>query len=270
MTEKNGILTFKCDDDKPVSSQRDNRFNLQELWKDKYPKNQCVVKGSTMCNFTSYINALFYAGWIFPSGPYEQPEDNFAYFFFTDPRIDEYFKKTLPAPYALYKKGLEGKCTDWEVKNSLTPPNEFHDILSYGANLWLNFPHATTFSENINFLKCLWRYLVVDNLPIVVSTTFGGFGHIVTVTGVQYDKSSFEEGKKFYNETKIELPEITPKAIIIDDSWGKYNPKTNKYDSAEVGNDIIIPWDVVVAKVKPCGSDKTKRAHTFRHGATTI
>lgn len=270
MTENNGILTFKCDNNKSVFSQRDNKFNLQEFWKDKYPKNQVVVKNTTECNFTSYINALFDAGWIFPSGPYEQPEDNFAYFFYTDSRVMEYFKKELPVPYNLYIKGLKGKCSDWEVKNQLIAPNEYHIILSYAANLWLNFPHASSFSENLNFPKCLWRYLVVDNLPMVVSTTFSGFNHLVTVTGVQYDKSSFEQGKKYYNESKVHLPETIPQSIIIDDSWGTYNPKTNKYDNAEPGNDIVIPWDVVVAKLKPCGSTIDKRIHTFRHGVGTI
>ena len=118
---------------------------------------------------------------------------------------------------------------------------------------------------NVNFKKALWDNMVDDNLPLVVSTTFGGFGHIVCVTGVQYKKSDYEAlraAKDLKASNVDELVNLTdPVAIIVDDPWGKYNPKTNKYDAPNGGNDIVVPWDVVVARVKPAGSTLTKWCH---------
>ena len=51
----------------------------------------------------------------------------------------------------------------------------------------------------------------------------------------------------------------------------KYNPKTNKYDAPNGGNDIAIPWDVVVARVKPANSKSVKWAHFIKNkGMATI
>lgn len=271
MIEKNGIVTFECDKDKDGneignSSQRNNEL----VWPSETakPKAQYRTSWKNMCNVTSYVMGLEYSGFIFPSGKYKQPEDNLGYHILTSPTVLAEFKKRQPAMYNLFIKSLEGGCNKAEL-DVLYFPTELHDYLSMGANEWIG-TKATRFSQNINFKKALWRYMVEDNLPMVISTNFGGFGHIVCVTGVQYNKAEWEKGVEFRKENLEELPEITPVSIIIDDPWGKYNPKTNKYDAPSGGNDLIIPWERVVASVKPYNSEKVKWAHTFSHAVATV
>ena len=275
MTEKNGIVTFESDKDKNGneilnSSQRNNQLVFPDP--KKYPKAQYTTSWKNECNVTSMIMGLEYSGWTFPKGKYNQPEDNLAYFILTDKQILDAYKKGQPAMYDLWQKSFLGKCTQKEL-DSVYPPNELHDYLSKGTNLWLGST-ATSFSTNVNFKRALWDNMVHDNLPLVISTTFGGFGHIVCVTGVQYKKNDYEsinaaQNLKTTNWEQL-LDDVDPVSIIVDDPWGKYNPKTNKYDAPNGGNDIIIPWDVVVARVKPANSSKIKWAHTFKHGMATI
>lgn len=214
-----------------------------------------------------------YSGWLFPSGKYKQPEDNLGYYILTDPTVLTKYKTGQLAMYNLWQKSLLGKCTASEL-NNVYPPTELHDYLSFGTNQWIG-SKATQFSTKTNFLEALWNNMVKDNLPIVISTTFGGFGHIVCCTGVQYKKEDYIAISKDINQIKAR-DEVTgkllhaPYAIIIDDPWGKYNPNTNKYDAPNCGNDIVIPWDVVVARVKPAGSDNNKWTHTFNHGMATV
>lgn len=278
MTEKNGILTFESDKDSTGLemdnySQRNNELVFPNP--KKYPKAQYTSSWKNMCNVTSMVMGLSYSGWIFPSGIYKQPEDNLGYFILTDKNVLDYYAKTVPSYYNCWQRSLTGKCTEAEVKKELIyPPTELHDTLSYGARQWLDAP-ATKFSTNVNFLEALWNNMVKDNLPIVISTTFGGFGHIVCCTGVQYKKEDYLAISKDFSQIKARDPETgkllhAPYAIIVDDPWGKYNPNTNKYDAPNSGNDIVVPWDVVVNRVKPAGSDNNKWAHTFAHAPALV
>lgn len=261
MTEKDGILTFESDKDKNGneilnSSQRNNEL----IWptEKEYPKAQYRTSWKNMCNVTSYVMALEYAGWKFPKGKFKQPEDNLGYFILTDKSIREKMKKKAPVMYDLWMKSLEGKCTEKELKYDMYFPTELHDYLSFGANQWLG-KEASLFRTDMPFKLSLWNNMVHNNLPLVISTTFGGFGHIVCCTGVQYKKADVDN---------VNIP--TPTAIIVDDPWGKYNPKTNKYDAPNGGNDIIVPWDVVIQRVKPADSPDVKWVHLFQHGIATI
>lgn len=266
MIRKNGLVIFECDKDEAGneilnSTQRNNEI----VWppKDKFPNAQYRTSWANTCNATSYVMALEYAGFKFPSGKFKQPEDNLTYHILNSKTIMDAYKKGQPAMYANFIKSLEGKCTEEELKNMYFP-NELHDYLCMGANEWIGTT-AAKFSTNINFKKALWKFFVKDNLPMVISTNFGGFGHIVVVTGVIYKESDYEAHKD-----DEECPEIAPESIIIDDPWGKYNPRTNKYDAPNSGNDITVPWDRVVESVKPCKSDTLKWAHIFSHSIATI
>lgn len=258
LTKKDGILTFECDKDRDGneilnSSQRNNEI----LWptEKEYPKAQYRASWKNTCNVTSYIMALEYAGWKFPKGNYNQPEDNFAYFILTDKSIRDKMKQKAPILFDLWMRSLEGKCTEKELKYDMYFPTELHDYLCFGANKWIG-KDVASFSTELNFKEVLYKNMVENNLPLVVSTTFGGFGHIVCVSGVQYTEES--------------LRKKAPVAILVDDPWGKYNPDTNKYDSPSGGNDLVIPWKTVIAKVKPAGSISTKWIHTFNQGIATI
>lgn len=270
MTEKNGIVTFKCDEGFLNSTQRNNEYKLLSK------TGQTLVDWKGECNVTSYVMALEYAGWKFPKGRFKQTEDNLAEHIIESEKIDNDFNVTMRALWKEWHDAKEGKLSDAEIKK-VTPPIEIHKYLSMGANEWLNCRTATSFNERIDFPKALWRYLVDDNLPMVISTTFGGFGHIVCVTGVQYSKADWEKGVEEQKEKKepgkIYTPSVKPTAIIVDDPWG--NASKTRFESYPAGgggsgNDIIVPWDIVVKKVKPLNSTSQKWAHTFNHGAAIV
>lgn len=265
MTEKDGILTFECDKDSNGqeilnSSQRNNEIEWPS--KKEKPNAQYRTNWSNTCNVTSYTMALEYAGWIFPTGPYKQPEDNLAYFILTDKKMRETMKSQDPVLYDLFIKSLDGKCSKEEL-DRMYFPTELHKYLCEGACKWVQNNMASYFTQNYSFTGHLYNSMVKDNLPIVISTIFGGFNHIVCCTGVQYEK------EKFIEAVKGETP-IIPKAIIVDDPWGKYNPETNKYDAPNGGNDIIVPWDAVVKRVKPVNSTDIKWMHIFTHGPAVV
>lgn len=277
MIEKDGFLIFECDKDEKGReiinySQKNNGLVFPNP--KTYPNAQYVTNWKNTCNVTSYVMALDYAGAKFPTGPYSQDEDNLGYFILTNKDVLDAYKENQPVMYNTWQRSILGKCTKAEIeKVGIYPPNELHDYISLGANLWLGYS-ASKFSINVNFKKALWENMVRDNLPLVISTTFGGLGHIVCVTGVEYKKDDYvalnsAESIKASNFDEL-LNATNPVGIIVDDPWGKYNPKTNKYDAPNGGNDIFIPWDVVISRVKPAKSTITKWCHTFKHGMATI
>lgn len=270
MKEKNGILYFECDlDNRGCELDNYSQRNNILVWpsvEDK-PNAQYRTNWKNTCNVTSLIMGLTYSGFKLPAGKYEQPEDNLGEFILTNKDVLAKYQKECPAMYNAWIKSLDGKCNKSELDNAY-PPTELHDYLSYGANLWVG-TKATQFSTKLNFKKSLWRYMVTDNKPIVVSTNFGGLGHIVTVTGVSYKKEDYQRGK-FVSEKTKEVPEITPYSVMVDDSWGKFNPKTNKYDLPSGGNDIEVPWQVVVKQFKPYNSETVKWGHTFNEPIAKI
>lgn len=270
MIKKNGYVIFECDKDSKGSEiTNSTQRNNEIVWPSEVekPHAQYRTTWKNTCNVTSFIMGATYAGWCFPAGKYKQPEDNLAYFILTDERIRERYKKEMPVMYNNFIKSLDGQCSKKDLDNMYFP-NEIHDYLCYGANLWLGST-AAEFKTNINFKKALWKYMVTDSLPMVISTNFGGFGHIVCVTGVKYTEATWAQGKQRAEENVI--PELTPESIIVDDPWGHINLKSNTYPAGgSIGNDIEIPWDFVVAHVKPYNSDVVKWAHIFKHGAATV
>lgn len=273
MIKENGLVTFKCDlrDDGTEilnSSQRNNKL----IWPSEidYPKAQYRTSWKNMCNVTSMIMGLEYAGWNFPTGKYNQPEDNLGLFILTDERIRKAYKEGQPAMYNTWIKSLTGEVPNSQI-NNIYPPIELHMYLSKGTNLWIGST-ATEFHTNLNFLKSLWKNMVEDNLPIVISTNFGGFGHIVTCVGVTYSEADYEKGKKIREENISDLPEIIPTSIKVDDPWGAINIQNNKYPvgGGGSGNNINIPWQFVVEHVKPLNSTRQKWGHIFKHGIATV
>ena len=240
------IYKYKCDNNKLNYSQRNN--TLSWPLKEEYPNAQYFITWKNMCNVTSMVMAADYAGYSFPKGQYEQPEDNFGKFLLESKEVDEFYRKQDPYSYNIWRKSLIGECSKEELVNCY-PPTEIHGCLSYGLNLWLN-QDAVEFKTDFNFKKLLFNNTVVSKKPVVVSTKFGGMGHIVCVSGVTYNYN-------FINE------DLTPDSIIVDDPWGKFNPKTNIYDAPSGGNDIIVPWDKALALLKQYDSE-IKWAHRFK------
>lgn len=266
MRKENGLIIFECDKDKYGkeiinSTQRNNEL----VWPSvrSKPHAQYRTNWLNMCNVVSMVMGLEYAGYSLPDGKWKQPEDNLAEFILTNKELLNKWRIQAPAQYDLFIKSLDGHLTEEQVKKHLYFPNELHDYLSLGTNLWMGTT-ATKFYVNESFKQHLVEELVFDDCPIVISTTFGGMGHIVCCTGVVYNEID-EPSLLVYGNTPP-----TPAGIIVDDPWGKYNPETNTYDAPSGGNDIFIPWDVVVKRVKPAGSTDVKWMHLFFKGLPAV
>lgn len=227
-------MEYCCDLNKDNYSQRNNEF---------YKKiGNSEAKGSTMCNVTAMVEGLYLAGYKFPSGKFEQPEDNLMDFIINNEEIDIQYKNTFPAMYRDYKEG----------KKDCYWPNEIHSLLCKGTNLWME----TSCVEFIEGLK-IWDYLkknFVDSavsLPVVVSGSFpksngSRLNHIVLVTGVKYENGKITE-------------------IKWDDPYG--NTLTDWTGS---GNDVWVSREYAELNLKPLGSKDIKWAHVFSRPAAII
>ena len=151
--------------------------------------NDLVPSGA--CNVTAYRAALSAANWPeLPRGKYAQCEDNFLDFIRTSPQVQQRYKQIQP--------------------NKAFPPEQIHELLCLGANLWLEPLKGPEIILRWN-LRLNDITQVLDNGgAVVMSGRFydhkaGEIGHIITVVGYVTDES----GK-----------EVT--TLLIDDSWGDY------------------------------------------------
>lgn len=223
---------YSCDYNKINYSQRNNEY--------KFKDEGVVVNASTTCNVTAMCMALDYLGYNFPTGKYKQPEDNLADFIMNSKEVDDHFKKIMPVEYAQYKA----------KKPNCYTPNEIHDCLSLGTNLWIQ-KQVTKFSTDVDFKKALYDNLVMNHKPIVISGAFPKkngvkLHHIVCVTGV------------CYNENEKVSPTTTPSFIKVDDPYGN-----TLNDWVGTGNDVYLSWEYIVKNLKPIGSQKYKWCHLF-------
>lgn len=260
---------FVVGDESKYYSQRNNQL----VWpdKNKFPNSQIKVDWATMCNVTAMCEALDIAGWKFPVGVHDQAEDNLGQFILDSKKIDDMYSKKLPAMYKSYIRALLGQATQAELKEVYTPI-ELHDFLSAGTNLWIGST-ATQFSTATNFKKALWLNFVEHNLPIVLSTTFGGFGHIVVCTGFNIAEEEFQKAYKFRKANKQLPDDFKVDSIIVDDPWGNCSKSSfNSYPAGGGGKGcrIDVPWDIVVKKIKPLNSETVKWTHTFKEGVAII
>lgn len=268
MTEKNGKVTFTVGNKSNYYTQRNNKL----IWPgDKFKQSQIKVDWKVMCNVTAMCESLDIAGWKFPVGIYDQPEDNLGKFILDSKEVDEMYLKKLPAMYNSYIRALVGQATQSELKNVYTPL-ELHDLLSAGTNLWLGST-ATEFRTNLNFKKTLWANFVETSMPIVLSTTFGSFGHIVVCTGFSLSKEEYEKAKRYRKTSKVLPSDFKIDSILVDDPWGncsKSNFMSYPPGGGGEGFRISVPWETIVERVKPCGSEDIKWGHTFKPGVAII
>lgn len=240
--------TFNVSENKVNYSQRNNQF--------KFKNGAAEVKAATMCNVTAICMALDYAGYQFPTGIFEQPEDNLADFLINDSKVDAYYKEKMPAMQAAYKAGKEG----------CYPPNEVHDVLAYGTNLWLG-TKADTFSTCVKF-GTIKREIIINQRPVVMSGLFNNLHHVICLVGMTFDipddiaKTSKSNIIKYIAENKI-----SPVEFIIDDPWG--NPLKG-YKPGISGNDVVISSKYFVDSLKPLGNPAVKWAHIFSEPAAVV
>jgi hypothetical protein len=249
----NGTIIFNCSAGKANYSQRNNEFK----W--VHPKNSNLkMDALSMCNVTSMAMALDYLGYQFPSGKFTQPEDNLCDFMFTDPSVDEYYKKVMPAMWAAWDRG----------DNNAFAPNLIHAVLAFATNKWLGCTSAVTFKEAAP-INTILEEVVLHNRPVVMSGTWpftyasgtvGTIGHINVLVGAVYNE-------KDVDLTKLTMPLANPIELLVDDPYGDYK---DNFKSTSNRNDIINSWGDFIKYYKPLNDPRVKFAHIFKNAAATI
>lgn len=145
-----------------------------------YSQRNNKLKPESACNVTAMCQALSILGYTFPKGKYEQEEDNLMDFLMTNERVQRAYKNN--------------------PLSSQFDPNEIHEILCYGTNLWMN-KHVTAFRGSLSYKDITSN--IDDGNCILLSGLFPTYNgrpinHIICC--YKYD----DDG------------------IIIADSWGDY------------------------------------------------
>ncbi|GHU65136.1 hypothetical protein FACS189447_03540 [Spirochaetia bacterium] len=169
-----------------------------------YTQRNNVLSPGSSCNVTSMVSGLVSAGWPLPGGKYKQDEDNLLDFIRSNPNVQR----------------------RWDVLDPkhITPPNQIHELLCLGTNLWLA-------SMNGPPIVLKWTLTLQDIVKaideggaVVMSGRFqdvksGAIGHIIPFVGYQ----ATEDG------------EITH--LIMDDPWGDYETEYR----VQSGDDVFMP-----------------------------
>lgn len=239
-------------------------FNIS-LGKENYSQRNNKVDPANACGPTNMIMAADYAGWNIPMSMYPeltQPEDKFIKFCRTDEEVLEYYKKISPGYYNDWvnestalakeqnKEAWEASCKD------AYPPNEVHPVINFALNKFItgdNFQncyrdlsHPTYYRDYKFNLKSAIEELL-DDKPVVTSVRFGNCGHFVTIVGFTADDKAVE---KFKKTGKFDNLEKSIKDIIIDNTYGRFNFNTMKYEKVS-GNDEHIEVNRFLNIVKP-------------------
>lgn len=238
---------FKCDLGKENYSQLNNKIN---------PNNTC--------NTTSMVMALDYMGYKFPDDmfpEYEQPEDKLTMLCYTESDVLDYYDKLSPPMFRQWKAELETikennpelPLKDYKFIDSY-PPNEVHAVLSYAANKFVGVDNATYFKDNASIEDIIKE--LTEGKPVVVSVKFGKLNHILTLTGVEL-------------ETENEGESWIPVRFFADDTYGRFDVSTGKYDKSKSGNDSEFAVDELVPCLKAINSGN-KYAHFFNFPVAVV
>ena len=256
---KDDKLIFNVSKGKTNYCQREAKFTWQ------HPKNPSIkMDGHSMCNTVSIVMALDYAGWHFPTGPFEQPEDNLTHFMFNDARVMEHYRKTMPAMAAAFDRG----------DNGAMAPNLIHATLAHAANLWLESSTAVQFSDR-RPISDIIREVVMFNRPVVMSGRFpftwangtrGHLGHINVLVGVIYDIANIDPKALFTSNGINNLMSTTPEAFIFDDPYGDWNQNFKR----GTGNDCVAPFAQFTELWRPERDVMIKWGHFVKPGAAIV
>ena len=247
-------------------------FNVSKDFENYSQRNNVLVPNSA-CGPTNMIQGLEYSHWYWNNSLYpelKQPEDKLTKFCRTNEEVVNYYAAHYKAMYEnwINEATKLAKCQNkkyWEVdcKDSY-PPNELHDVMSYATNLFVGYTAAdlknmksrpvTNFTNK--FIEETVISSILSGVPVVSSVNFNGYGHYITIVGFVADvPEGFDENNIF-----IDLGRI--KEYIIDNTYGRFNFKTQKYDAVS-GNDEHIERSKFLSMVKPI-------MHTFTKGAATV
>lgn len=258
--------------------------------KCNYSQRNNKIDPCSTCGTTNMIQALDYCGWEFPKdNTLTQPEDCFTKFCRSNDEVLEYYKTKYPSMYnnwmqesfKLFGKGKSINETNFKslIKSNNIwkehfpesfPPNEVHDVLNFAANKWLGYDkdEITYFKENSTEEEI--DKSLLDGRPVVSSVKFGNWGHIITIVGIEFEaKTKYANSLSdvFYDFEHFDGPE-TIKNYIIDNTYGRFNFDTMKYDAVS-GNDEKIERHKFLSMLKPIGCP-TINAHFFKKGPATL
>jgi hypothetical protein len=211
------------------------------------------------------VMALDYAGWIFPKGEYEQPEDNLCSFIFNNKDVLAEYKRAMPVLYEQFIKGEKGAYT----------PNEVHAVLAYGANKWLGASKAVQFSDHRKITD-IFRQIITYNLPAVVSGSFpykNGFNketvlnHINVLAGLEYLVSDVSIDNPDTPPVEEDFLKAAPSKVIIDDPYGDVY---SNFSEPSNRNDIKMPYADFIKWYKPVNDRGYKMAHFVSKPAAVV
>lgn len=242
-------------------------INVSKDFENYSQRNNVLVPNSS-CGPTNMIQGLEYSGWqwnnsIFPE--LKQPEDKLTKFCRTNKDVLVYYQKHYRNMYDNWMaeaKELARKYKKefWQVecvKNY--PPNEVHDVMSYATNLFIGYTAKELEQMKVRPVTRFYNefderdvvYSLLKGKPVVSSVNFNNCGHYITIVG-------FNAPDSFKNENDYALI----KEYIIDNTYGKFNFETNKYEAVS-GNDERIERGKFLSIVKPI-------THYFSKGAAVV
>lgn len=235
----NGYYVYNVSEGKINWSQRKSVY--------EYRNNEYKSNWYSFCNVTMIAMALDYLGYLDKYKAdfdkiyteLDRFPDKLAKFLFEDNRVLEFYKKVDRYDYNRFIAG----------KKNAVGPNEIHQVLSYGTNLFLGYGNVTYFSTNVHWME-IFNDIIYDSSPVGISGRFSGLNHIVLLVGIAY--KTLESGDR---------PGVfqQPDFLIIDDPFGK----TYSYNKNLSGNDVWIPFSNCISDFKSLTNPLYKYAHRF-------
>lgn len=240
-------------------------FNIS-LNKENYSQKNNKIDPANACGPTNMIMAADYAGWNIPMSIFPdlaQPEDKFIKFCRTDSQVLNFYEKINSVYYNDWineSSFLAINKEPWEVScKKAYPPNEIHPVINYALNLFICGENkiVTEYFDNFNLKNVIDE--IIKGLPVVTSVRFGNYGHFVTIVGFSADGKAIEKYLKTnnFNDLKYSI-----KDIIIDNTYGRFNFSTMKYDNVS-GNDEHIEVNRFLNIVRPV-------MHIFKKSSLSI
>jgi len=218
------MFRVNVSDNKPYHSQRDNK-----------------IRPLITCNVTSMCMALLYSGYRLPTPVGEQDEDALEQFMLTDSHVSEYYKTIDPVEWQKWQNNKDNP-------KVCTPPNEYHKVLCYGVNLWLE-KEVDVFLPSCSMKQVIFQFL--KGKAVVHSGLWDGFHHIICSVGV----ISNQDLSTVKTVDEIDLAQV--QSIIVDDPYGNY---ATKYQDPN-GNDVVVPYKDFIAFTNTLGSETSKMVH---------
>lgn len=235
----NGYFVYNVSDGKENWSQRKSKY--------VYTNKDYKSNWYSFCNVHMITMALDYLGYldkyankfdkIYPEFP--RFPDKLAKFLFENKEVLDFYKSVDPYDYKQFVAG----------KKDATGPNEIHQVLSFGTNLFLGCGNVTQFSTSVHWIEIL-HDIIYDSTPVGISGKFSGLNHIVLLVGATY--KTLEGGDR---PGVLQQPDY----LIIDDPYGK----TYEYSKGLSGNDVWIPFINCISDFKSLNNPLYKFAHRF-------